>query len=158
MKSFLATFAIFYCAVISHHPNPYAKLCCIIIALQHKLIELCVLLKKPGSQQCSSPPFCVWRSQQNAVCASDILCTAMRTLDCLPLSVQHTVYSLQEFTRTFQAFFFSWQNCVFFKCTRRLEYYLNWRCGAIDQHGHMTDDMTFGKTDTIANWNIYLKI
>ena len=78
----------------SHHPNPYAKLSCITIALQHKLIELCVLREKPGSKQCSSPPFCVWRSQQNAVCASDILCTAMRSLDCLPSPIIGAAYGV----------------------------------------------------------------
>ena len=48
------------------------------------------------------------------LCASYI-CTAM-SLDCLPLSVQHTVYtySLQEFTRTFSSLlFFMAKTCVF---------------------------------------------
>ena len=129
-----------------------------MIALKHKFIELCVLLKR--SLEVSSvvlPLFVVcggvskmqfvrqiYYALQWAEIASHYRCS----IRYIPCKNSHA---------HFKPSFFSWQNCVFFKCTRRLEYYLNWRCGAIDQHGHITDDMIFGKAETIAiHLDLYL--
>ena len=72
---------------------------------------VCVLLKKPACKQCSSPPFCVWRSQQNAVCASDMHCNEPR----LPpiIGAAYGIFLARIHTHISSLLFFMAKLCVF---------------------------------------------